>query len=212
MPRVLLSGDRLLIRTALNALLSSMSEMTVVGECPNTPDALATAVSGARPSVIVMDYEFDGRAPDELAALLRAANGCPVLIVTAREDAQGISSAIRNGALGVVLKYRPAEVLLRAITAVAAGQTWLERSMVANLFQPPRADRTSAPRDKLTRREAEIVELIRLGLQNKKIAERLCISETTVRHHLTSIYGKLAVANRLELMRYAYGDGLPAAC
>lgn len=176
---------------------------------------MSAAVRAARPDVIVMDYDLGAMiAAEDLAAILRGAKGAAVLIVTAHEHPKAIACALQHGVLGVISKSRSAEVFLRAIRAVASGETWLERSIVDSMF---RGEKTDVERpvnvvyEKLTRRESEVVELVALGLQNKKIAERLFISETTVRHHLTSIYDKLAVTNRLELMRYTYSEGGLAA-
>lgn len=216
MTRVLVSGDRPLIRTALGLLISSSGGFTVVGECGNQRDQLAAAMT-ERPDVVVMELDLDGRcmaavAPRQFGELIGTTNGCPVLIVTGKEDPRALTAALQHGVLGVVLKTRRADVLIRALAAVAAGETWLERSIVANVFhmRAPAGRDLPGWRGKLTQREREIVELIGLGLQNKKIAERLFISETTVRHHLTSIYEKLAVTNRLELMRYTYSEPLAA--
>ena len=216
MPRILVTGDRPLIRTALSLLISSSEDLSVIAECSNAIDAVQTA-AGLRPDVVVADFDLDARcaaAPEMLAQLIRATRGCPVLIVTSKEDPKAITAALQHGVLGIVVKTRNAETLLRAIRGIAAGEAFLEPSIVAHVFrktEPPREDREQPVLGKLTRRESEIVELISLGLQNKKIAERLFISETTVRHHLTSIYDKLDVTNRLELMRYTYRDRVAVA-
>lgn len=217
MPRILVTGDRPLIRSAISLLISSSEPLNVIGECANDADAIATAV-GVRPDVVVMDLDLDPRcapsaSPERLAQLIRAAKGCPVLIVTAKEDPATIVCALQHGVLGIVVKTRNADVLLRAIRGVAAGEAWIEPALVAHLVKKPAAQDTEYPVQvgKLTRRESEIVELVSLGLQNKKIAERLFISETTVRHHLTSIYDKLSVTNRLELMHHTYRRHLAVA-
>lgn len=203
--RILLTGDQTLIRTALRLLISA-GGMTIAGECGNDPGAIRFAMDGV--DLVVMDLDLDLHLirPGKLGPLLGATKGCPLLIVTGAGDGRGITAALQHGALGVVLKNRPADVLLRAIRAVLAGEVWLERSMVTSFF---RAEKTES-RDpcvvpeRLTRRESEVVELISLGLPNKKIAERLSITENTVRHHLTSIFDKLEVTNRVELMRYTW--------
>jgi two-component system, NarL family, nitrate/nitrite response regulator NarL len=205
--RVLLTGDQPVVRTALARLIAAEPGMDVVGECPNRHEELAEAMS-ANPDVVVMDLDLGSRvtAPETVAELLGATR-CPTLILTGTDDPRGLASALGHGALGVVLKNRPAEVLMRAIRAVRAGEAWLEQSTVANAFRvaPPDRGGNEHDREQLTRREAEVVAMVSMGLPNKKIAELLFISETTVRHHLTSIYSKLSVANRLELMRYIYG-------
>jgi len=129
-----------------------------------------------------------------------------VLIVTRSDDPAAVVAALRNGAAGVVLKSRPADVLLRAIRSVLAGGSWVERTTVAGVFPPATVHDDAPVRGELTRRELQIVELVSQGLQNKKIAERLSITHTTVRHHLTSIFEKLSITNRMELMRYAFGE------
>lgn len=210
--RILLTGDQALIRTALGLLLSA-NEMTVVGECSNDPAAVRASMHAVDLVVMDLDLDTDGSTrPEKLGPLLGAAKGFPVLIVTRGGDGLGISAALQHGALGVVLKNRSAEVLMRAIRAVLAGEVWIERSMVTNFFR----GETTVPRDRsvmperLTPREEQVVELVSLGLPNKQIAERLSIAENTVRHHLTSIFDKLAVTNRVQLMRYTWGNR-PAA-
>jgi two-component system response regulator DegU len=201
--RVLLSGDQPLMRTALG-LLISRGGLTVAEECVNQPEALRRAANAV--DIVVMDLDL---APGNLARmekLLAAVGARPVLIVTHHDHPAAAVAAMRIGATGVVLKSRPADVFLRAIRVVLSGGAWVERSTVASVFHPAHAhDDALVPR-RLTRREAEIVDLVSQGLQNKKIAERLSITDTTVRHHLTSIFDKLSVTNRLELMRFAY-DG-----
>jgi DNA-binding NarL/FixJ family response regulator len=208
MPRVLLTGNHSLVRSALKTLLSVIGGVSVAGECANDADAISAAVRSLRPDVVVMDCDLGPATPAAaLTALLRAAKGSAVLIVTAVEHRATITCALQQGVLGVISKDRSAETLVRAIRAVASGETWLERSVVTQMLRTDVEKAVSTTHEKLTRREHEVVALVSLGLQNKKIAERLFISETTVRHHLTSIYDKLAVNNRLELMRYAYAEG-----
>jgi DNA-binding NarL/FixJ family response regulator len=204
--RVLICGDQPLMRTALGLLISSAG-WTVAGECLDQPEALRGLVRGA--DLVVLDLDLNaGRLTrmEKLEQLLAAANACPVLIVTRNGPPDGVIAAMGKGAAGVVLKSRPAEVFLRAICAVLAGGAWLERSTIASVLHPATAHDDALVGGRLTRRELEIVELVSQGLQNKKIAERLSITDTTVRHHLTSIFEKLSVTNRLELMRYAYDE------
>lgn len=201
--RVLVSGDHPLINTALGLVIAG-SGYTVIEPCVNQPEALRRAAGSA--DLIVMDLDLDATRltrMEKLEQLLHAVSGRPVLIVTKSDHPACVVAALRNGAAGVVLKSRPADVLLRAIRAVLAGDAWVERSTVAGVFRPAQAHDDSRVLRKLTRRELQIVELVSQGLQNKKIAESLSINHTTVRHHLTSIFEKLSVTNRMELMRYA---------
>jgi DNA-binding NarL/FixJ family response regulator len=207
LPRVVVTGDHPLIRTAIARLIVSDGAMDVVGECANDSDALAAATAAA-PNVVVMDVDLDsnnGGRPDVVTRLLARAKPRPVLILTSSDsDPSSLAAALASGAWGIVLKDRPPEVFLRAIRAVVAGEAWLEAATLARVFGPTGRRRSAGMTATLTRREREIVELVCLGLKNRKIGERLFISETTVRHHLTSIFSKLAVTSRLELMRYSY--------
>lgn len=205
--RVLLSGDSPLMRTALGQLISG-NGIAVVDECINHPEALRQAVA-AEIDLVVMDLDLDLTRLTRMARLeqlLIAAQGCPVLIVTQTDDRRALVTAYQRGVAGIVLKSCSAEILMRAIRAVLGGGAWLERSTVASVFHPATSFDDATVPEKLTPRETQIVDLVSLGLQNKKIAERLSITETTVRHHLTSIFDKLSVTNRMELMRYAYGE------
>lgn len=205
--RVVVTGDHPLIRTAIGRLIAADGSMDVVAECANDGAALAAAMTAA-PDVVVMDVDLDARRggrPDLVTTLLGHARPLPVLILT-RDDGDSalLASALAHGAWGIVLKERSAEVFLRAVRTVAGGESWLEPSTLARVFGPA-TRRAPSVESSLTRREREIVDLVCLGLKNRKIGERLFISETTVRHHLTSIFNKLAVTSRLELMRYRYG-------
>jgi DNA-binding NarL/FixJ family response regulator len=204
--RIILSGDHPLIRTAIGGLIAE-DGVVMAGECLNEPAALRRAVAGGV-DLVVMDIDLDAGGSmrlGRLEQLMAAANGCPLLIVTRSGEPKAIAVLMQKGAVGVVLKSSPAEVLRGAVRAVLAGGAWIDPTAMANMFR--RASDLNTQADRLTRREGQIVELVTLGLQNKKIAERLFITETTVRHHLTSIFEKLAVTNRMELMRYAYGEG-----
>jgi len=117
--------------------------------------------------------------------------------------------------MGVVFKTQSPEMLLKAIEKVNLGEVWLERSLIANVLsrlsrnsKPQKSDLDSNGINVLSTREKEIVRLIGQGYKNKKISTQLCISETTVRHHLTSIYSKLGVSDRLELLVFAHRYGL----
>jgi DNA-binding NarL/FixJ family response regulator len=117
--------------------------------------------------------------------------------------------------MGLVLKVEAAKVVTTAIRKIHAGEVWLNRSTIANVLsemtqtRPTRQmDAESEKVSRLTEREREVISLIGEGIRNKQIAERLFISEPTIRHYLTSIYEKLEVADRLELMIYAYQHNL----
>ena len=212
--RLLLVEDHGIVRAGLRMLIGSQPGITVVGEATNRADALAVAAR-EQPDVILLDLDLGGEMVlDSIPELLVAAPKARMLILTGVRDPEVHRRAVHLGAVGLVLKERAADVLLQAITKVHAGEAWLEPAMVARVLSdvtraqktPPSAEK--AKRVTLTEREREVVGLIGEGLRNRQIAERLFISEATVRHHLTAIFAKLGVADRLELVIYAYQNGL----
>jgi two-component system, NarL family, nitrate/nitrite response regulator NarL len=211
--RVLIVDDHTVMRTGLRMLLESQPGITVVGEAGNCADAV-TAAAREQPDVILLDLALGAEsALDCLPRLRTAAGSAAVLILTGVHNPKLYTQAVRLGALGVVLKETAPETLLRAIERVHAGEVWLERAMMASVLNhmtqaSPSADPEAARIATLTKREHDVIVLVGQGLRNRQIAERLLISESTVRHHLTSIYTKLGVSDRLELVIYAYQHGL----
>jgi two-component system, NarL family, nitrate/nitrite response regulator NarL len=187
----------------------------VVGEAATRAEALELAAR-SQPDIILLDvYLGSGSSLNWLPELRAAAPQARVLLLTAVSDRAEHRRAVRLGAVGIVLKDQAAGVLATAIEKVYAGEAWLDRAMVATVLSDmvvagtePAPDPAKAAIATLTERECEVVSLVAEGLQNKQIAQRLSISETTVTHHLTSIFNKLGVASRLELVIFAYRHGL----
>ena len=178
--------------------------------------AAAAAAERAQPDIILLDIDLDGtNALECLPALVKAAPRARVLVLTGLSDAGVHMQALRAGAMGLVLKEKAADVLLKAIDKVHQGEVWFDRATMGNVLSEMSLGGGQGPDNpekskivSLTDREREVVTLIGEGLKNKHIAERLFISETTVRHHLTSIFDKLGVSDRLELVIYAYRHNL----
>ena len=214
--RLLIIHDHAMTRKALGFFLEHQPDLTVVGDAGSPEEALAAAVR-EQPDIILLDLDRgEAHGLDLLPDLHTAAPDAHVIVLTGVRDVQMHRHAVRLGAVGLVLKERAPEVLLEAIAKVAAGEVWLESLLVASILsEMTRSHQPSPPLDPetikmkaLTVREREIITLIGQGCRNQTIADRLCISESTVRNHLTSIYGKLAVGDRLELAIYAYRHGL----
>ncbi len=209
--RVLIVDDHAVVRAGLRMLIESHPGLIVAGEAKNRYDALAVAAH-EHPDIILLDLNLSGESGlDIIPELLAIANGTRILVLTGVRDLEAHQQAVRLGAMGVVLKDQPAEVMLKAIAKVHAGEVWIDRAMMASVLSDlsrgraaPAADPEAAKLATLTEREREVTRLISKGLKNRQIAERLFISETTVRHHLTSIFSKLGVSDRLELVIYAY--------
>jgi DNA-binding NarL/FixJ family response regulator len=189
--------------------------LVCVGEAGSLSEALEV-VERTRPDVILLDmFLRDACTLDFLPELLAADGDVKVLILTASRDEGLQRKAMRMGAKGLVAKDQPFGVLAKAIHRVCAGEMWLDRSMTAAVIgelsrrqEPPKLDPDAARIETLTEREREVITAVGDGLKNKDIGERLFISDITVRHHLTSIFGKLGVSDRLELVIYAYRHGL----
>lgn len=213
--RILLVDDHAVVRAGLRMLVQSRPGMTIVGEAGNRDDALALAAS-EHPEIIVLDLDLGSDSGMTLIAeLIAAASEARIIILTGLRDPEAHRQAVLLGAMGIVKKEKAAEVLIAAIERVSEGEAWLDPSLMAGVLnemtRSGKAGKTDPEGRKiatLTKREREVIALIGEGIKNKEIATRLFISETTVRHHLTSIYDKLDVADRVELLIYAFRHGL----
>ena len=212
--RVLLVDDHAVVRAGLRLLLENRGGYEVVGEAGCCADALDRA-SGTRPDVVLLDLDLGGdKAIDFFKDLLVAAGCARILLLTGLSDPEVHRRAIRLGARGLVAKQDPAESLLKSIRKVHDGELWVDRVLTAEILSEMVSGAASA-RDpeqeriaSLTPREREVTELVAQGLKNKEIANRLFVSDITVRHHLTSIFAKLDVQDRLALVLYAFRHGL----
>jgi two-component system, NarL family, nitrate/nitrite response regulator NarL len=202
--RVVLVDDHAVVRAGLRMLIESRPGLLVVGEAATTADAL-TVAGREQPDIILLDLDLGGdNGLTILPELFATAKQSRVLMLTGVRDPEEHQRAVRLGAMAD---------LLQAIEKVHAGEVWLDGALMARVLgRAAPAEATIDPEAvkiaSLTDREREVIALICEGLQNKLIGERLFISETTVRHHLTSIFDKLGVTNRLELVIYAYRHGL----
>jgi DNA-binding NarL/FixJ family response regulator len=214
--RLLIIDDHAMTRKVLGFFLEYQPDLTVVGDAGSPEEALAAAVR-EQPDIILLDLDRgEAHGLDLLPELTAAAPAARVIVLTGVRDVHKHRRAVSLGAVGLVLKECAPEVLLEAIARITTGEVWLDNLLVASmLHEMTRSPRSSPPLDPemiamkaLTAREREIITLIGQGCRNQTIADRLCISESTVRNHLTSIYATLAVTNRLELAIYAYRHGL----
>ena len=209
--RVLVVGNQSLYRSALRVLIESEQHLQVVAESTSDPSAVG-AVLTDDVDVVIVDFDLTSVYGDDLARLENLLTTCasrPVLVLSAGLDSGPCQAALRHGIAGIVLKSHDGSVLLEAIDSASRGQVWLDRPLLAQMFgETTHSSRTACAEqrkiDTLTPREREIVEVACTGLTNKQIASRLSISEATVRHHLGSIFGKLGVSTRSELVVYGY--------
>jgi DNA-binding NarL/FixJ family response regulator len=213
--RIILLDEQLLFRAGLRLLLEGQADFKVVGETGNTADVMDLVIR-QKPDIILFETNLTGKASIEMIPILiKRTESAKVLLLTGSCDPQLHLLAIQEGAVGIIQKNQPPELLFKAIRKVHQGEVWIERAMIANLlnrFTNPRhrnkQDLETEKFNLLSRREREVLSLIGEGYKNRDIAGRLSISETTVSHHLTSIFTKLGVSDRLELVIYSYRLGV----
>jgi len=214
MVRILIADDHPIFRDGLRRLLEAEPDLSVVGQAMDAPEAIRLAQS-LRPDILLLDVAMPTVSGLEaLQPLGEMSDGPRVILLTAAIDKSDIIRALQLGARGVVLKESATALLLRAIRIVMDGGYWVGRDSVSDLLIALQrlgpTTEPSAPAINLTARELQIVGLIVAAAGNKKIADTLNISEKTVKHHLTNIFEKLGVSNRLELALYASQHNLLA--
>ena len=208
--RLILVEDHAIVLKGLENLFSQDGRFTVVASCRDGDEALAAVRKGGA-DVLVLDLRMPGRSGLEVLRVLRSEN-VPVrtvLLTAAVSDAEALQ-AQDLGAAGLVLKESSPDELMECVVRVHHGEQWIDRQTMTRALS--RARTQEAGQREVTRlltpRELEIVKLITDGHRNKFIADRLSISEGTVKIHLNNIYEKIGVDGRLELMVWAREKGL----
>jgi NarL family two-component system response regulator LiaR len=207
--RVLIVDDHAIVRRGIRALLSEAGGFTVVGEVDNGQAAVQSALETG-PDVILMDLLMPGM--DGIEATRQITTVQPnthVLVLTSFAADNKVFPAIKAGAVGYLLKDSSPDDLVRAIRQVHRGEPALHPSIARKLLQEVArpAEREPAP-EALTPRELTVLRLIAQGLSNQELADRLSVSEATVRAHVSRILGKLHLASRTQAALYAVREGL----
>ena len=212
--KVLLIDNHVLVRSALKLLIESHHGLSVNGAAGDCA-AAGGLIGRERPDVVLFNIEPGEECRLACVAELKASSaGARVLITSDIGRPEFFAECLRAGASGVVAKEADPEVLFKAIRRVHAGELWFERSTVGAVLSAMaregarRRDPEEVMIASLTARELEVIGLVGEGLRNRQIAARLFVSETTVRHHLTSIFTKLDLTDRLALLIFAYRHGL----
>src|SRR5579883_2161866 len=220
--RIVVADDHPIFRDGLCRLLALEEDFEVVAQASDGRQVLEI-LQQLEPDILLLDLKMPGL--DGLATLQRlqqARNKTRVIVLTASDDKNEFVQAMKLGTSGIVLKQTATELLIKSIRKVHAGEIWLDSHTTAAVIrqfvaaeeqqpvapppmQAPQRDRERSP---LSQREREIVALVAQGFKNKEMAEKMFISEQTVKNHLHNIFDKLGVSDRLELALYAIHNNL----
>jgi len=208
---VLVADDHPVVRIGVRNILASAPEFLVVGECSDG-EATLEAVKSLTPNLLILDLAMPRMSGLEVLRALRAsAPAVSTLVLAATVDRRQTVEVLRLGARGILLKDVVADRLTTACREVLAGRYWLNDQTVTDIVKAmaePAGLQLSDPVATLTARQLEIVNAVVEGRSNKDIAEKLSISEETVKRHLTIIFDKTGMSTRLELAMYAVKHGI----
>jgi two-component system nitrate/nitrite response regulator NarL len=206
--RIFLISEHAIYRAGLRRLLERERDFIVVGAAANLTAALER-VPPRRPDVTVVDLGASVLPDSEMLRRFSAIpSAARVLVLAPHVALSAVPEILRRGVRGIVTHATPPELFIKSIRTVASGQYWVGEKavddVVATLARAPaRSGRRSSDGIRLTRRELDIVSLLMSGCPNKRIADECAIGQRTVKHHLTNVFGKLGVSNRLELVVFA---------
>ena len=212
--RIVIADDHPIFRDGLRKLLSLEDDLEVVGEARDGNEVMEI-VRQTEPDILLLDLRMPGLdGLSVLQNLKSSGTRTRIIILTASEDKNEFVQAMKLGCSGIVLKQTATELLYKSIRKVHGGEIWLDSHTTAAVMRqfasPSRvggAERKGRERSPLSQREREIVALVAQGFKNKEIAEKIFISEQTVKNHLHNIFDKLGVSDRLELALYAIHKG-----
>ncbi len=220
--RIVVADDHPIFRDGLCRLLALEPDFEVVAQAQDGRQVL-DVLQQYEPDILLLDLKMPGL--DGLATLQRLQSGkhkTRVIVLTASEDKNEFVQAMKLGTCGIVLKQSATDLLIKSIRKVNAGEIWLDSHTTAAVMRqfatgadepvigtgaPPSGGR-ERERSLLSQREREIVALVAQGFKNKEMAEKMFISEQTVKNHLHNIFDKLGVSDRLELALYAIHNNL----
>jgi DNA-binding NarL/FixJ family response regulator len=203
--RVLVADREGIFRLGLKKLFAVEDDLRVVAEADHKAEVLQRAET-FRPDLIFIQEEILGETTDNLIAAIHAvAPKCKVIATASRASDETSMEHVRNGATGVILKTVDPQLFVKCARRVYEGDTWVPKRQVSTMVKllEGRADHSPRPVDTLTRREKIVISYLMQGWRNKEISTHLAISEQTVKNHLRTIYDKVGVSDRLELVLYA---------
>jgi DNA-binding NarL/FixJ family response regulator len=214
--RIVIVDDHTLFREGLRVILGTEDDLEVVADAENAADVVELCWK-LRPDALLLDIRMPlGSGLDAIPAVLKISPGTHVLVLTASDDRREHVRAFRLGAKGIVMKDSARRTLVQAIRTICRGDVWMDPNMGSAIAEElalgPAEDETAETgRSDLTERELEVVRLVASGCKNREVGNSLSISERTVKSHLTSIFHKLGVRDRVGLVMYALRHDLGQA-
>ena len=207
--KIIIVDDHVLFREGLAAIIRSESDIKILGQAGSVQEAVAT-VKELKPDMVLMDFGLpDGTGAEATRAILQEHPGCKVIFLTMSEQDEDLFAAIRSGAKGYLLKNMRPSKLISSLRSVQQGESAISRSMTLRLMEELARTKEAPriPEPTLTRREIEVLRELACGFSNLEIAERLFISENTVKYHVHSILEKLNLSDRRDASAYAREHG-----
>ena len=207
--QVLVVDDHAIVRKGIRALVAEIEDIEVVGEASDGQEAIAEA-DALSPDVVLMDLVMPGVDGIEATRQITGEEPSPrILVLTSFASDDKVFPAIKAGALGYLLKDSEPADLIQAIQQVHRGEPSLQPSIAQKVLQELKRPAALRPTpDPLTAREMEVLRLVTKGLSNPEIAQRLVVTEATVRTHVSNILSKLHLANRVQATLYALQEGI----
>ncbi|PKM54419.1 two-component response regulator [Petrocella atlantisensis] len=207
--RIMIADDHSMVREGLKQLVELEDDIIVVAQAGNGNETIEKIIE-YNPDVVLLDINMPERNGLEVLTYLKqndiVAN---IIILTIHNEVEYLYKAVEIGVKGYVLKDSESDVLIRAIRSVYEGETYIQPNMASLLFKKMNNDETGAVHNtRLTKREVEVLKLITEGLLNKEIAHRLCISEKTVKNHVSNIFKKIEVSDRTQAAVFAIKNAI----
>nr|WP_035162723.1 response regulator transcription factor [Caloranaerobacter azorensis] len=209
---VLIADDHSLMRQGLKQILELESDIKVIGQASNGEEAIHMTLE-YKPDVVLLDINMPSmNGIEALRRLKDMGADSKIVMLTIHDDREYLYETLNIGADGYVLKDADSETLIKAIRDVYKGKSFIQPSLATYLAKEYKAangdSNKSSVKDVLTRREYEVLTLVAEGLNNKEIAERLYISEKTVKNHVSNIFRKINVNDRIQAAIYAYKNNI----
>ena len=212
--KVAIADDQPVYRLGVGKLLEAEEDLTLVGEATNGMEAMLL-LERYDPDVLLLDLQMP--VMDGIEVLTEVAKRkfrVRTIVMLASDEREKAVRAVRLGARGILFKDAEAGLLVKSVRKVYAGEVWIDNPILSQALEslvtkPAPPPGVSGQRNQqLSNREMEVVRCVAMGLRNKEVADKLGVSEATIKNHLTSVYSKLGVSDRLELILYAIHNRL----